>query len=417
MVVGHTLGSVPHTLVKRVSACTKFCFFRAKDLYKRCCQLAVILNMNQVFQGDDCSAPSVPAAKRGRGRPRKDPNLKRVKTARGPPGFAGAQGNHRPHKVDRVDGNDNMVGQAVTGVVEATFDAGYVLTVRIGNSNTTLRGIVFKPGHYVPVTAENDIAPHVQMIRRNDIPFSASNHPWSRAQKLAIQAAGTVGAKRKYTSPKVVSSVPPVGVRGTVVPVVLQPVNPSGGLPTSSQMSSGASQAAPMLFLEDKDVETVEPLAMLPPVQSIPAGQIPIAVQPQFGHQAAQESVQHENASSEECTPEVEKGEKGMESIELQMAGSSRSSEVHKKNEEDTWEPSPEDYGVNESFSTVPPQTASVSTPLYNYGTGRMTELLQALQENMKEIPLPVPEHPTSASSASEVEFHESKSAETDPKE
>ncbi|KAL2466984.1 AT hook motif-containing protein [Abeliophyllum distichum] len=366
--------------------------------------------MNQVIQGDDSGAPSVLPAKRGRGRPRKDPNLKRVKTARGPPGFDGVKGN-RPQKVDRVDGNDNMVGQAVTGVVEASFDAGYMLTVKIGNSNTTLRGVVFKPGHYVPVTAENDIAPHVQMIRRNDIHFSAENRTWSRAQKLALQTAGTVGAKRKYASPKVVSSVPPVGVRGTVVPVVLQPVNPSNVQPTSNQMPSDSSQAASLLFLEDKDVETVEPLAMLPPIQSIPAGQIPIAIPPRFGHQIAQESVQNENASSKEGTPEAEKGEKGMESMELQAAGCSRSSEIQNKNGEESWIPSAEDCGVNQSFSTVPSQTASVSTPLYNYGTGRMTELLQALQENMKEIPLPVPEQPTSASSASEVEFHDTKSA------
>ncbi|CAA3020026.1 uncharacterized protein LOC111392292 [Olea europaea var. sylvestris] len=355
--------------------------------------------MNQVIQGDDSGAPSVLPAKRGRGRPRKDPNLKHVKTARGPPGFEGGKGYHRPHKVDRVDGNDNMVGQAVTGVIEASFDAGYMLNVRIGNSYTTLRGVVFKPGHYVPVTAENDIAPHVQMIRRNNINFSAQNRTWSRGQKLAIRTAGALGAKCKYTSQKIVSSVPPVGVRGTVVPVVLQPVNPSSGLRTCSQMSSDASRAASMLFLEDRDVESVEPLAMLPPVQSKPAGQIPTAIRPQFGHQAAQESMRNENTSLQEGTPEVEKRE-GMESMDLQMAGSSRSLEVHNKNGEDAWEPSPEDYGVND-YSTVPAQTASVPSPLYNYGTGRMTELLQALQENMKEIPVHVPEQP---SSASEVE-------------
>ncbi|CAI9755048.1 unnamed protein product [Fraxinus pennsylvanica] len=123
--------------------------------------------MNQAIQGDNSGAPSVLPAKRGRGRPRKDPNLKQVKTANGPPGFDEPKGN-RPVKVDRVDVNENMVGEAVTGVVEATFDAGYILNVRIGDSNTILRGVVLKPGHYVPITDENDIAPHVQMIRRND---------------------------------------------------------------------------------------------------------------------------------------------------------------------------------------------------------------------------------------------------------
>lgn len=123
--------------------------------------------MNQAIQGDNSGASSVLPLKRGRGRPRKDPNLKQVKTALGPPGFDGAKG-IRPIEVDRIDVNENMVGQAVTGVVEVTFAAGYILNVRIGNSNTTLRGVVLKPGHCVPITDENDIAPHVQMIGRND---------------------------------------------------------------------------------------------------------------------------------------------------------------------------------------------------------------------------------------------------------
>ncbi|CAI9787822.1 unnamed protein product [Fraxinus pennsylvanica] len=113
-----------------------------------------------------------------------------------------------------------MVGQAVTGVVEGAFGAGYVLNVRIGNSNTTLRGVVLEPGHYIPV--------------------------------------GTAGANLKYASPKVVSSVPPD---------VLLPVIPSNGQPSSSQMPSDASQAA----------------SVLPPVQPRPAGQIPIVINPNLG--------------------------------------------------------------------------------------------------------------------------------------
>lgn len=35
--------------------------------------------------------------------------------------------------------------------------------------HSTLRGVVYKPGSYVPV-AENDVAPDVPMIRRNEVP-------------------------------------------------------------------------------------------------------------------------------------------------------------------------------------------------------------------------------------------------------
>ncbi|CAA3020029.1 Hypothetical predicted protein [Olea europaea subsp. europaea] len=140
---------------------------------------------------------------------------------------------------------------------QATFGAGYVLNC---NSNTTL---VLKLGHYTPVTDENDIAPHVQMIRRKDIQFLAQNR--------TLQTGDIVGANLKYAPPKVVSSIPPVGLRGTVVTDVLLPVIPSSEQLSSSQMPSDTSQAT----------------SVLPPVQSMPVGQFSIVVQPQFGHQVA----------------------------------------------------------------------------------------------------------------------------------
>ncbi|KAL0406927.1 UNVERIFIED_CONTAM: hypothetical protein Slati_4006600 [Sesamum latifolium] len=202
--------------------------------------------MDQVYHGESSGGLSAYPVKRKRGRPRKDPSLKRTGTARVPPGFEGVK-EHLPQRADRTDGIDSMVGQAVTGVVEATFDAGYLLSVRIGNSNTNLRGVVFKPGHFIPVTAENDVAPHLQMIRRNDVNFPAEKQGRSRRQKLAM-----VPVKRKYASPKIAPSVPPVGVRGTVVPVVLQPVNFPSGVPTPSQMPSDASRMANLMSFGDK---------------------------------------------------------------------------------------------------------------------------------------------------------------------
>ncbi|EPS67288.1 hypothetical protein M569_07491, partial [Genlisea aurea] len=140
--------------------------------------------------------------KRRRGRPKKDPSLKSLR---------------------RELRHENVVGQPVSGFVEASFDAGYLLTVKIGNTSPALRGIVFKPGHFVPVTAENDVAPHLQMIRRNEVDFpgdSNHHHGWSRPPKLGIRKAG---AKRKHTPPKPdAASVP---ARGNVVPVLLQPVD------------------------------------------------------------------------------------------------------------------------------------------------------------------------------------------------
>ena len=61
-----------------------------------------------------------------------------------------------PEHVNPVEDTFSKVGQAVTAVVESEFDDGYVITGKIGNSD--LRGVLFKPGHYAPVTAENDVA-------------------------------------------------------------------------------------------------------------------------------------------------------------------------------------------------------------------------------------------------------------------
>ncbi|KAI3456935.1 hypothetical protein Pfo_013598 [Paulownia fortunei] len=344
--------------------------------------------MNLVNQGESSGGPSVQPAKRRRGRPRKDPSLKHAEAAHVPLGFEGVK-EYPPQRADRTVGIDCMVGQAVTGVVEATFDSGYLLTVRIGNSNTNLRGVVFKPGHYVPITAENDVAPHVQMIRRNDVGLNVENQGWSRGQELAM-----VPSKRKYAPPKTAPSVPPVGVRGTAVPFVLQPNH------------------------GDKDVHMVEPLSM-----SIPVGQIFVAAQPHSSHQVAPGSEQDDDGSFNEGTSEVgQEKPKPLTSTDVDTPGSSQTSDIKIEDGKEALKVSAEDSGIvskqeigniSEPFSTESLQAASVTKPLFNYGTGRMTELLQALQENIRETPVQIAEQPTSAT---EVEFHETMATEIDPK-
>ncbi|XP_022735555.1 uncharacterized protein LOC111288862 [Durio zibethinus] len=101
----------------------------------------------------------------------KNPNLNHAGNTCIRPGFEGVNGN-QPLQANSInDASNMMVGQDVYGVIEAAFDAGYLLTVRVGNSDATLRGVVFKPGHFVTVSAKNDVALDVQMMRRNEISF------------------------------------------------------------------------------------------------------------------------------------------------------------------------------------------------------------------------------------------------------
>ena len=61
-----------------------------------------------------------------------------------------------------------FVGQQVHGVLDGSFDAGYLLTVRVGNSQTVLRGAVFEPTLSAPICKANDIAPYSKFIEREE---------------------------------------------------------------------------------------------------------------------------------------------------------------------------------------------------------------------------------------------------------
>lgn len=379
--------------------------------------------MNQVNQGEGSVIPFIHQVKKRRGRPRKDTSLKHARAAYAPPGFEVKQEYH-PQRAYKTN-SDSMVGQTVTGVVQATFDAGYLLTVRIGNSNLNFRGVVFKPGNYAPVTAETDVAPHLQMIKRNDVRLPREHQSWSRSQNLSIQTTGRVPSKLKYSSPVTAPSVPTVGARGTVVPVVLRPVNRSNGYSGSNQMLSDTSRAHHVMAFGNKDDHMVESSAMLPPDKSIPASQIFVTSQPDSSHQVSKESEQNDKVSSlNDGIPEAGHGEKGkpMESTDVNTPDSSQSTDSPVESNSEACKSSPENSGIvsnqdtgnsNEPFLTESLQTTFVAKPLFTYGTGRMTELLKAVQENMKDNPMQIA---GKLSFAPQVEYHATRTAETGPK-
>ncbi|KAF5178579.1 At hook motif-containing protein [Thalictrum thalictroides] len=124
--------------------------------------------MTQENQGTNSAVPDNPPLKRKRGRPRKD----RSQT-QGQMSATAATDTEKRNQRRRIDSvtetiND-MVGQAVFGVLDGSFDAGYLLTVKVGDTDTVLKGVVFQPGSSVPVSGSNDVAPHMKMFRRADI--------------------------------------------------------------------------------------------------------------------------------------------------------------------------------------------------------------------------------------------------------
>lgn len=308
--------------------------------------------------------------KRKRGRPRKDPSEKRaqkarLQAARMPPGFVQLRKNTT--RVDPInEPTENLVGQIVTGVVEATFDAGYLLAVRIGNSKFTLRGAVFKPGHTTPVTPENDVAPDVEMIKRTEIPFPTELQPKRRRKRRSkdknMQLVTYVGngsdpvvtnASSK-TNHLLAPSVSPVGGRGLTVPVVLQPINLSNGLSTN--------QPAPHLqAAQGKPMHSVLPLAVYPPNGS--------TNQPTESQTSSQFTV---TPSENESAPfEHAEGVKPTKSNVVQDRVVKTESDVGDMNEPLFVEPLQTRHLVH--HFQPPPGLGG----LMHVGTGRMTELLQ----------------------------------------
>ncbi|XP_031248181.1 uncharacterized protein LOC116105956 [Pistacia vera] len=372
--------------------------------------------MDQDNQGTNPGTSANFPIKRKRGRPRKlprlnhgenavrrDQNLNRRENAHKPPGFESVNGNHS-HQVDsNNDTNDVMVGQVVHGVIEAAFDAGYLLTVKVGNTETTLRGVVFKPGHYVPVSADNDVAPNVQMVRRNQIPFPADNHNHARGsnprsrerseQHVNSYRSGTTNlgaSKSKQTTSAVVQTSQPVIPRNNIAPVVLQCVNLSNGGGFASQPTSVATQAPCPEFFKGKQVmETVHlSNGSIPSNQVQTAGSQPVQVQNNFQGVLNQPTVEvlHEAETKSMKMPGLP-FEKLVEVIQ-RIQAPSQSAETQTGDVKDETGNTDQALSI-EPLQAVQPsptvQSAFLSKPFENFRTGKMTELLRAVQENMME--------------------------------
>lgn len=114
------------------------------------------------------------SAKKKRGRPRKSDTvlLPGEITALGvTPPYDGKSKKHRTTDTDgshSSHGNGSLVGQPVHGVLDGSFDAGYLITVRVGDTDTIFHGVVFGPGLSIPPSKITDIAPKVKGTKREE---------------------------------------------------------------------------------------------------------------------------------------------------------------------------------------------------------------------------------------------------------
>ncbi|KAL2612491.1 hypothetical protein R1flu_024183 [Riccia fluitans] len=193
----------------------------------------------------------VPSAGKPDAKPRK-PRRKKTEMPSGAPG---------------VDAN--LVGKSVTGVLDGSFDAGYLVTVRVGDSDTYLRGVVFGPGLTVPVIKENDLFPQVKHVKREEnIPFPPTPTSVLVAAPVPLALEAPAVAARAPT-PTVPAPSNAAQVTSTT-PVVANAV--------SQQTTSTTEDAKPQIVSQvTPAVVNVSPQAYPPAVEtSAPAAPTPV---------------------------------------------------------------------------------------------------------------------------------------------
>lgn len=164
--------------------------------------------------------------KRRRGRPRKDNNVCRdgenlcsssvMKTQLQVPDNNSNNGNGNGNGNGCVD----MIGSAVYGVIEGSFDAGYLISVTIGDERTPFRGVVFQPKKIIPISPANDVAPQANMYERRTIAVLDQNQtsPPERASKQAVVRPSSVPVSSNHDAMMMESGNTTVGDMANVDP-------------------------------------------------------------------------------------------------------------------------------------------------------------------------------------------------------
>ena len=140
----------------------------------------------------------------------------------------------RQNGMNSTESQGSFVGQTVSGVLNGSFDAGFLLTVKVGNTDTVMQGFVFKEGLSTPITEANDIAPNVKFIRRDDtVRLPSKRPPRKRKAKTVDTPLQTSPTSPGQTSP-ISTPASPLIVHA---PAQSSPSTPVFSFPTSAQTS------------------------------------------------------------------------------------------------------------------------------------------------------------------------------------
>jgi len=96
------------------------------------------------------------STKKKRGRPRKSNAILlpgEITTLGVTPPYDGQSKKHRITDNDgshSAHGNGSLVGKPIHGVIDGSFDVGYLITVRVGDTDTIFHVVVVGPGLSIP---------------------------------------------------------------------------------------------------------------------------------------------------------------------------------------------------------------------------------------------------------------------------
>ncbi|KAM7263384.1 hypothetical protein ACFE04_001067 [Oxalis oulophora] len=228
--------------------------------------------MSQRNQGMGSPSPGTAdiPMKRKRGRPRKDDIIFQLDNK---PAHSESDSFKKSKQTeDSYDSaaDNQMVGQVVSGVIEGSFDAGYLLKVHVGDTDTHLRGVVFLPGKFSPITEVNDIAPNVKMHKRKEIPDPASKLPQSDQTSAPLsESSDKQHVETECYIPELpdqVQSIKPEFTPEVVAPVagetqsVADVVPPANNLLINETLSAVSEVAPPQQVIEAATENQVAPV-------------------------------------------------------------------------------------------------------------------------------------------------------------
>ncbi|PRQ28481.1 putative AT hook, DNA-binding protein [Rosa chinensis] len=239
--------------------------------------------MNQNKGTSSLSSPDLPM-KRKRGRPRKDENLVHGESMPAMPGPDSLK-KHKQSAGTNDDGEDEMVGRVVSGVIEGSFDDGYLLNVKVEDTDTQLRGVVFLPGKFTPVTAANDVAPNVKMCKRKEVPIPAVNlqshlygsaRPSEQSNRQPSDVKKQIPAVPDQIPPRIPQCGIPESLRSQPTSFVIPPVDnlPKDDAPTlggkvipQQQLEPGLDNQSTHVMTKSENDEVVEQEKVLEEVE------------------------------------------------------------------------------------------------------------------------------------------------------